>query len=253
MFPDVINDVSAVSNNANEFEPCFSASNVDFETVNSFNVDEPASNSNEPQFEPEPHLQNDHIQHLASQGIEQHSQPLLAFDQPAQHVDEFIPHQQADYEISMAQPIDPELQPVIDDNSVASSNVAVAAAVAAVTGAVAAAAGATKTASPKVKPASQTEVKKLDSKVKTAPIKKATTTTTTAKAAAPRTSASKLDDKTKAAGPKIAPRTVTSKINTIADKKTTSTSSTATRKPVGSASAYFTPSKNNRIVIISHI
>lgn len=239
MFTAVIND-SAFTNNANEFESCFSASSVGFELVNSLNVDDSALNT-EPQQEPEPYLHTDYNQHMESHEIEQSSQILLGFDQALQHVDELIPHQQADYDISMEQAIEPEPQPVkaesIGDNNVVFGSIATPTAVAAAAGVVAVAAK--KIASPKVPKLtqSQTDIKKVDSKVKTAPIKKATTTTTVPAKVAARTSALKVDEKSKAVGPKTVPRIGVSKINSTAEKKTTLTSNVA-RKPASTGSKY---------------
>lgn len=232
----MIND-SALSNNANEFVPCFSDSDIGVEPVPALNADEIASN-HEAQLEPEAYPHADDIQHVESYGIEQHSQPLLDIGSTAQHADEFMPTtQQAELEIPMAQAIEPEPEPQpLNTGSIDDDKAAIAATAAVAVAAVAASAviGVAKTASPKVK---QTDAKKIDSKVKAAPIKRTTATTTvTSKVAAARTSASKTDDKPKAAAaaPKTASRTVASKISSTADKKSTVTS-TVPRKPASSA------------------
>lgn len=238
---DVIND-SALSINANEFVPSFPVSDVDFETISASNIVEL-----EPQQEqrlepdPEPYLLTDHNQHLDFHGIEQHGEPLLATDPPTSHsIEEIIPHQQTEYEIPMAQVTEPETHSEItsslsdDKDAAIKTAAALTAAAAAVAGA--ATVGAAKVAaSPKAKP---TDTKKVEPKLKAAPIKKTTTTTTAAsKVAAARTSALKTDDKSKTAAPKIASRTVASKVGTTADKKTTVTS-TAARKPASNGSKY---------------
>lgn len=233
----MIND-SALSINANEYVPCFPVCDIGFETIKPSNIDEQEQQL-EPRLEPEPYLLTDHNQQMESHGIEQHGQSLLFTDPPSQTIKEIIPHQQTEHEIPMAQATEPEPQSVITSN-ICDDKEVVANAAAVSTAAVAGAAtvGIAKAASPKAKPI---DVKKIDSKVKAAPIKKAATTTTTtatSKVAAARTSASKMDDKSKTAAPKIASRTVASKVSTIADKKTTVTSTVA-RKPASNGSKYY--------------
>lgn len=228
LFPDVIND-SALSINANEFVPSFPVSDTGFEAINTAKVVEP-------QPQPEPYLPTDHIQQMELLGLE-HGQPLLAADPPTAHsIEELIPHQQTECEIPAAPVTEAEPQPVItssiSDDKDAVANAATALTAAAVAGA--AIVGTVKAASPKAKP---TDAKKIDSKLKAAPIKKTATTTTTSKVAAARTSATKTDDKSKAAAPKIASRTVASKVGSVADKKPTVTSTVA-RKPASNGSKY---------------
>lgn len=227
----MIND-SALSINANEFVPSFPVSDVGFEAINASNVVEP-----EPHLEPEPepYLRADHSQQVELHAIE-HDQPLLAGDTPAaQSFEEIMSHQQTECEIPAAPVADAEPQSVIA-SSISDDKDAATNAAAALTAAVAGAAivGTVKAASPKAKP---TDAKKVDSKLKTAPIKKTTTTTATTKVAAARTSATKPDDKSKPAAPKIASRTVASKVGSTADKKPTVTS-TVPRKPASNGSKY---------------
>lgn len=234
-----------MSISANEFVPSFPVVDVGFETINSSAIDEP-----EQQLEP--YLSTDQNQHqIELHGIE-HGEPLLAIDPPTAHsIEEIIPQQQTECELSVAQATEPEPQSVItssisdDKDAVASAPAELATAGAAAGAAAVAAAGAAlvtvgiaKAASPKAKPS---DAKKVDSKLKAAPIKKTATTTTTttatSKVAAARTSASKTDDKSKTAAPKIASRIVASKVSTTADKKPTVTS-TITRKPTSNGSKY---------------
>lgn len=204
---------------------------MSFEAIKSSNIVE-SEPQLEQRLEPEPYLPMDHIQQMDTHGFEQHGQPLLATDLLSHHVEESVSHQQqqTEFDIPIAQA--PEH---VSDDKVAVAGATAAAATAAVVTGVAAAVGVAKTASSKAKPA---DVKKVDTKVKAAPIKKATATTaTTSKVAAARTSAPKTDDKSKAAAPKIAPRTVASKVSTIADKKPTVTS-TVPRKPAATSGEY---------------
>lgn len=230
-----------MSISANEFVPSSPVVDVGFEAINSSAIDEP-----EQQLEP--YLSTDQNQHqIELHGIA-HGEPLLAIDPPTAHsIEEIIPQQQTECELTMAQATEPEPQSVItssisdDKDTVADApaelTTAGAAAVVAAAGAALVTVGIAKAASPKAKPS---DAKKVDSKLKAAPIKKtATTTTTTAtsKVAAARTSASKMDDKSKTAAPKIASRIVASKVSTTADKKPTVTS-TITRKPTSNGSKY---------------
>lgn len=168
---------------------------------------------------------------MDTHGFEQHGHPLLATDLPVHSVEEMVPQQQqTEYGIPIAQ----AAEPMNEDKDAVANVIAVATAATAVV-AGAAAVGVAKTASPKAK---TSDTKKTDTKVKAAPVKKATATTAATSKVAARTTASKLDDKSKAAAaPKIAPRTVGSKVSTTADKKSTVTSSVV-RKPAGASSKY---------------
>lgn len=231
----MIND-SALSINANEFVPSFPVSDVGFEALNTENVVEPEPHL-EPEPEPEPHLtSSDHNQPMELHETE-HGELLVSADPPTAHsIEEIMTHQHIECEIPVAPVVEPEPQSVITssicDDKDAVTNAAAAVAAAAVAGV--AAVGIVKASSPKAKP---TDTKKVDSKVKAAPIKKTPTTTTTSKVAAARTSASKIDDKSKPTAPKVASRTVASKVGSTADKKSTATS-TVLRKPASNGSKY---------------
>lgn len=229
----MIND-SALSINANEFVPSFPVSDVGYEAIKTSHIIEPESH-----LEPEPYLPTDHSQQVELHAIE-HDQPLLAADPSKAHsIEEIMSHQQTECEIPAAPVNEAEPQSVItssiSDDKDAATNAAAAVTAAAVAGAAIVGAASVKAASSKAKP---TDAKKVDSKLKAAPIKKtATTTTTTSKVAAARTSATKTDDKSKTAAPKIAARTVASKVGSTADKKPTVTSTVA-RKPASNGSKY---------------